>query len=237
MSNSNIFPLQVPAYIWHKIQHTFSLFNPVKAVILLALLLITISVNAQEQTIKYNVLHNGKLIGHMNLFQKQTGDDVYLKMVSEVKLRFIMSINVAINEESVFQNGKLISSNINRNVNGKEKANRQTKAISTGYQTITEGKTGHIDQKQINSNLMLLYCREPGDNSRIYSDNFQQFLQVKQVSPHIYRIDLPDGNYNFYNYVNGICNSVDIHQSLYTIQIKRTPGIAPVSTTYLADKP
>lgn len=67
---------------------------------------------------------------------------------------------------------------------------------------------------------MLLYCREPDDQAQVYSDNFQQFLQVKQVSPHVYRIDLPDGNYNFYSYTNGICSKVDIHHSLYTIQIQ-----------------
>jgi hypothetical protein len=195
--------------------------NPLKrATTLLAMLCFSGGLMAQEQTVKYNVLHSGKVVGHMDLYQKRNGDDLYLKMISEVKMRFIMSIKVDINEESVFQGGKLISSNICRKVNGKEKASRQTKACGDCYQATADGKSKQLDQKYIGTNLMLLYCREPDNNAQIYSDNFQQFLQVKQVSPHVYRIDLPDGNYNFYSYTNGICSKVDIHHSLYTIQIQ-----------------
>ncbi|SDE77546.1 hypothetical protein SAMN05216464_109144 [Mucilaginibacter pineti] len=209
-----------PALLRHNIQPFRFLLPLKKAVTLLAFICFSAGVMAQEQTVKYNVLHSGKIVGHMNLYQKRNGDNLYLKMISEVKMRFIMSINVNINEESVFENGKLISSHVCRNVNGKEKANRQTKAEGDAYQTLAEGKSGRLDKKQINANLMLLYCHEPADNAQIYSDNFQQFLQVKQVSPHVYRVNLPDGNYNFYSYNNGICSMVDIHHSLYTIQIQ-----------------
>jgi hypothetical protein len=195
--------------------------NPLKkAVILLAMLCFSSGLQAQEQVVQYNVLHGGNIVGHMALYQKHDGDELHLKMISEVKMRFIMSIKVDIHEESVFQGGKLISSSVCRKVNGKEKANRQTKACGDCYQTMAEGKSGQLNQKQISHNLMLLYCHEPDDNAQIYSDNFQQFLRVKQTSPHVYRIDLPDGNYNYYTYTNGICSKVDIHHSLYTIQIQ-----------------
>jgi len=202
---------------------TLSVFvSPLKRLAtLLALVCFSGTSLAQEQIVKYNVLHSGKVVGHMDLYQKRDGDDLYLKMTSEVKMRFIMSIKVDIHEESVFQSGKLISSKVCRNVNDKEKANRQTKICGDAYQTMAEGKSGPpLEQKQINQNLMLLYCREPNDNEQIYSDNFQQFLQVKRVSDHVYRIDLPDGNYNFYSYTNGVCSKVDVHHSLYTIQIQ-----------------
>jgi len=187
---------------------------------LVVLLALSSPVLAQEQTIKYNVMHGSKVVGRLDFYQKRTGDDLYLRMISEVKMRFIFGIKVNCNEESSFQNGRLISSRILRNVNGKEKANRQTKAIGDSYQTLAEGKRGVLNQKEINTNLMLLYCHEPGDNAQVYSDNFQQFLKVKQTGSHVYRIDLPDGNYNYYSYTNGICSKVDIHHSLYTIQIQ-----------------
>jgi hypothetical protein len=198
------------------------IFGPLKrVVVVLALLCFAAGALAQEQTVKYNVLHSGKVVGHMNLYQRRQGDELYLKMISEVKMRFIFSVKVDIQEESTFNNGKLMNSLVCRNVNGSEKCNRQTKAVASGYQTIAEGKCGKtVEQKQIAANLMLLYCREPADQAQVYSDNFQQFLQVKQVSPHVYRIDLPDGNYNFYSYTNGVCSKVDIHHSLYTIQIQ-----------------
>jgi hypothetical protein len=175
---------------------------------------------AQEQTTKYNVLHSGKVVGHLDLYQKRNGESLCLKMISEVKMRFIFSIRVNCNEESTFQNGRLVSSHVLRNVNGKEKANRQTTAAGDAYQTVAEGKSGKVNQKDISANLMLLYTHEPADNAQVYSDNFQQFLKVKQTGNHVYRIDLPDGNYNYYTYANGVCSKVDIHHSLYTIQIQ-----------------
>ncbi|MBD1365524.1 hypothetical protein IDJ77_17040 [Mucilaginibacter sp. ZT4R22] len=178
------------------------------------------SVFAQEQTTKYNVLHSGKVVGRLDLYQKRDGENLYLRMISEVKMRFIFSIRVNCNEESSFQNGRLISSHVLRNVNGKQKANRQTTALGDSYQTVAEGKGGTVNQKDISTNLMLLYTHEPADNAQVYSDNFQQFLKVKQTGNHIYRIDLPDGNYNYYSYTNGVCSKVDIHHSLYTIQIE-----------------
>jgi len=30
---------------------------------------------------------------------------------------------------------------------------------------------------------------------------------------------LPDGNYNYYSFQNGICNKVEVHHTFYTIQI------------------
>ncbi|PWK75888.1 hypothetical protein LX99_03621 [Mucilaginibacter oryzae] len=200
---------------------TVKFLKPLKrAATILALLGLAAGSAAQEQTVKYNVLHSGKVVGHLNLYRRQQGDELYLKMISQVKMRFIFSVKVDIQEESMFSKGKLINSTVCRHVNDKEKCNRQTRAVASGYQTVAEGKCGKLDQQQIGANLMLLYCREPDDQAQVYSDNFQQFLQVKQVSPHVYRIDLPDGNYNFYSYTNGVCSKVDIHHTLYTIQIQ-----------------
>ncbi|MFC0518647.1 DUF6134 family protein [Mucilaginibacter angelicae] len=217
-----LFKKYILPYFRNKTFPVLKIFGPLKwAAVMVALLCLASGAVAQEQTVKYNVLHSGKVVGHMNLYQKRQGDELYLKMISEVKMRFIFSVKVDIQEESTFNNGKLMNSLVCRNVNGSEKCNRQTKAVASGYQTIAEGKCGKtVDQKQIAANLMLLYCHEPNDHAQVYSDNFQQFLQVKQVSPHVYRIDLPDGNYNFYSYTNGVCSKVDIHHSLYTIQIQ-----------------
>lgn len=174
----------------------------------------------QEQTLNYNVLHSGHTVGHMKFQQRKDGDDTFLKIASDVKMKFIFSIQVCIREDAHYSNGKLLSSHVLRMVNGKQKADKSTKATDENYQVSDNGKIGSINQKQINNNLTLMYLHEPIGLSQIYSDNFQQFVQVKQVESHTYRVNLPDGNYNYYTYTNGICSKVDIHHSLYTIQIQ-----------------
>jgi len=175
---------------------------------------------AQEQTLNYNVLHSGNTVGHMKLQQVKDGDDTFLKIASDVKMRFVFSIQVNIQEDSHYRNGKLLCSHVSRKVNGKQKADKLTRANGDCYQLTDDGKISSINQKQINNNLTMMYLQEPVGLSQIYSDNFQQFVQVKQVESHTYRINLPDGNYNYYTYTNGVCSKVDIHHSLYTIQIQ-----------------
>jgi hypothetical protein len=135
-------------------------------------------------------------------------------------MRFIFGIKVNVEEESHYHSGKLIYSRVYRTVNGKQKANKYTKASGDTYQLIDDNKTGSLNQKQIDYNLGMMYLKEPVGISQIYSDNFQQYVQIKQTDSHTYRIDLPDGNYNFYTYTNGICNKVEVHHSFYKIQIQ-----------------
>ena len=130
-----------------------------------------------------------------------------------------MGINVNTEENAHFKNGKLISSKVVRHVNGKQKANNQTLFINNAYQTQSDNKTSQI-REPINYNLMLLYTSEPTNLSQVYSDNYLQFLEIKQTQPHTYRIILPDGNYNDYYFSKGICQQVIVYHSLYTIKIQ-----------------
>lgn len=182
--------------------------------------LFTINSQAQEKTVNYNVLRNGTVIGQMQFSQKTSNDDVFLKISSEVKTRLIFGIDIKTEEGSHFKNGKLISSYVKRHVNGKEKANKTTQLIDSGYKTLAENKKGQIKQNYIDYNLMLLYSKEPVSENQVYSDSFQQFLVIKKTNTHSYRIVLPDGNYNDYHFLNGVCQKVELHHSLFTINIQ-----------------
>jgi len=186
--------------------------------VLFFLFLITSS--AQEKTVHYNVLRNGTVIGQMQFYQKTNNDEIFLKISSQVQTQFIFGINVKTEEGSYFKNGKLVSSYVKRQVNGKEKANKTTQLINSNYNTIAENKKGQIKEQYIDYNLMLLYSREPVSQNQVYSDSFQQFLAIKKTDLHSYRIVLPDGNYNDYHFQNGLCQKVELHHSLFTINIQ-----------------
>src|SRR6266487_792364 len=87
----------------------------------IVLLLFSFALHAQAKTREYNVRYKGNNVGNMQLYQNKTGENVYMKMVSNVQMNFIVNIKVNTEEESLFQSGKLIYSNVSRKVNGKEK--------------------------------------------------------------------------------------------------------------------
>jgi len=67
--------------------------------------------------------------------------------------------------------------------------------------------------------MLSLYSREPENISQVYSDNFQSFIAIQKTDKHKYKITLPDGNYNYCYYKNGVLNLVEVHHSLYSANI------------------
>ena len=185
----------------------------------IVLSLLSFTSYSQARTLEYNVTYRGKNVGTMQLYQNQTGESVYMKSVANVKMNLIISIKVNTDEESMFQSGKLVYSNLTRTVNGKEKSNKQTKAIAGAYQTFSFGKAGPVNNDAIDYNFSLLYCIEPVNRQLIYSDNFQQFINIQKVSEHKYKVELPDGNYNYYSFQDGICSTAELHHTFYTIYV------------------
>ena len=199
-------------------KHITALTKTIIPVILFVLF--AIPAIAQRQAHRYIVLYRGKNVGAMYLTQIQSGDELSLKVTSNIQMHMLMSIKVNVAEESSYKQDKLMSSSVYREVNGKQKANRQTRYCNGCYEIITEGKRSVLNKTSIQYNLVKLYCREPIGFTQVYSDAVQQFLNLKALSAHKYKLELPDGNYNVYSYQNGICSKVEVHNTFYTIQMQ-----------------
>ena len=190
------------------------------SLLILSLLFFSFILNAQLQKTEYTITFRGDSVGNMQFYKNEAGSNLYLKAVSNVSIRFLVNVNVQLEEISNFQSGRLMYSSVSRIVNGKEKSAKQTKAAGNIYEATSFGKPVPSTDKRIDYNLNMLYCKEPFDKQVIYSDNFQQFLRVEQVAPHRYKIVLPDGNYNYYTFQDGICQVAEIRHPFYTIFIR-----------------
>lgn len=166
---------------------------------------------------KYDVKKGDKVIGTFTVAETNTAVSKFIKLESHVKTSFIVSIAVDAKEECFFQNGLLSQSAVYRKVNGSEKVNKKHSLYGTGYVIEAGKKKDTICCIKILNNLMNLYCTEPVNTVKVYSDTYQKFLTIEKLETHIYRIDVPDGSYNKYFYKDGKCNKVEIHQTLYTI--------------------
>ena len=125
-------------------------------------------------------------------------------------------------EETVYENGIMIWSSIYQKMNGNERVNKKTKLMGRNY-VITKGQQLEtIISFPIHFNMICLYISEPLHMSKVYSDNFQQFLDIQKLSDHHYKIRFPDGNYNEYYYTNGLCSKVEVNHRFYnsTIELK-----------------
>ena len=195
------------------------LFSRKMMVLFLLLLLFSPRLTAGQAISTYNILYKGNHIGKMYLTQLKNGDDLQVKIVSNVSMRMVMAIKINIAEESFYRKEMLMYSNVYQEVNGKVKVNRQTKFTAPCYETTAEGKRQVLNRSVINYNVARLYNMEPVNINHVYSDSFQQFREVKAIGSHVYKLMLPDGNYNIYYYTNGTCSKVEVHSRLYTIEM------------------
>ncbi|WP_131539168.1 DUF6134 family protein [Pedobacter nototheniae] len=189
-------------------------------VMTIVFMIVTSQLPAQQQSSRYNVKRNGEVIGQMYFNQKDEGSNTFLKITSKVNTRFIFKIDVETEDVAHFKNGRLISSDVNRTVNGDTKDSKKTNLQNEVYQ-LQSGKKISTIKQTISYNMMLLYTKEPVGIAEVYSDNFQCFVSIQKKGNHQYRITLPDGNYNDYLFEDGVCKTVTVNHSLYTIKMER----------------
>ena len=181
-----------------------------------------ISINAQEKKLEYDIKRNGSVVGNINFIQGIAGNRTVLTMESEVNTRFIFNFKAKAKEEVIYDNGIMTWSSIFRKLNGNVKIDKKTKANGNAYTIYKGSKTETLNNFPIRYNMLSVYVTEPVNITKVYSDNFQQQIDIQKIAEHHYKIKFPDGNYNEYFYTNGVCSKIQIHHSLYsaTIELK-----------------
>jgi len=194
----------------------------IAGIVIFVLLLGAIKVSSQNKSLNYQIIRNGNKVGTLRFSETIAAGMDYLKMQSDVRTRFIFTFNAHANEEAVYCNGVLLKSSIYRQLNGSEKANKQHQA-GNGEYIIHKGSDVEVKKGfPITYSMLSLYSKEPEDVGKVYSDNFETFIAIQQPEPHKYKITLPDGNYNYYYYKNGVLNEIEVHHSLYSANIVLT---------------
>lgn len=190
--------------------------------LLVVLLSTMISINAQQKKLEYNIKRNGDVVGNIHFVQGIVGNRIVLTMESEVNTRFIFNFKANAKEEVIYDNGIMVWSSIFRKLNGNVKVNKKTKANGNAYTVYKGSKTEMLNNYPIRYNILSVYISEPANITKVYSDNFQQQIDIQKIADHHYKIKFPDGNYNEYFYINGVCSKIEIHHSMYsaTIELK-----------------
>ncbi len=184
-----------------------------------ALICVSSTANAQEHASLYNILHNGELKGMLVVYQKVNGGHVHIKIESEVETRFLFMIIVKSVEEAIFEDGILVYSYLYRKVNGQEKVNQKLQYSGGSYKMTTSEDATELPVYPIRYSVLSLYCKEPVNIGRVYSDNFRQYVEIKRVANNKYRLILPNGNSNYYSYRDGVCVGVEVDQ-LYNLEFR-----------------
>ena len=178
--------------------------------------------NAEEKRLEYTIKRNGDLVGSIHFIYGIAGNKTVLTMESEVNTLSIFNFKAQTKEETIFDKGIMTWSSIFRKLNGNIEVDKKTRINGNTYTVYKENKTETVSNYPIRYNMLSVYISEPVNITKVYSDNFQQQIDIQKIADHHYKIKFPDGNYNEYFYTDGICSKIEIHHSLYSASIELT---------------
>lgn len=207
-----------------KAERLARLIRNASRIVLLFILLFLLSQFSWSQNtrLEYSIKRKGSEIGTMSFSQQLSGNKTAFKIESTIKARLVFLITIKALEEAIYENGIMTWSFLHRKMNGTEKLNKKTQLTGNSYLVTIDGRQKKMDSFPIRYSMICLYLQEPVTNTKVYSENFQTFLDIQKLGDHHYKIDFPDGNYNEYHYRNGLCSKVEVNYRLYrsTIELK-----------------
>lgn len=189
------------------------------AAALLVLTCSSFSIPSETVTRSYGIIYQGEKIGTVNLLRQTKQRFTYINLQTSARVKKLFTFAISSNDEALFENGVLLWSKVYREVNGKVKEHKQTSRTDSIYNLRNAGSHTTL-QGTITKSMLSLYLEEPVATGRVYSDNHQQFVGIRRLGAHTYKIDLPDGSSNTYEYTGNVCRRVSIRSQLFEVRFE-----------------
>lgn len=132
---------------------------------------------------------------------------------SSVKVSVIVELAIYTKVIGVFGQGQLLSGSVVRRVNSSNKVNATITWQKDKYVIEEDGEKLTITEKIPYASACLMHI-EPVGLTRIFSEANKKFIPIRQLKPHQYELQLPDGNKNYYTYADGVCVSAEVNTTL-----------------------
>ena len=206
-------------YFWQKAINSYSFLKRwiIPATVLLLFLLTILIARSQEKQLLYKVYRNDNQIGETKVIYSQDSTHCRIKAISDAKFRIIFSFALSVIEEVQLLNNLMIFSSMNRKLNGSEKINHQTWISGNSYFFNNSNRSIVSPYYPVNFHLLQLYIKEPVNVQRVYSENYQQFLELIKTGTHSYRLLIPGGDYTEFLYDHGLCSRVNMSYTFYSV--------------------
>ncbi|MES2621657.1 MAG: DUF6134 family protein [Bacteroidota bacterium] len=174
------------------------------------------------QTITYDMFLWGDKIGTMTVTKtdKEGGIEEYvLDSKLKAKVLWVTRENTS-HLETVFKNGKMISSYQKEIDNGKVKRwNRVTFDGTTYTVDGYKGKRTFTEQPVLS--VAPLYFKGLSGATRLFHEAEAEFCTVEKIDNETWQFKVSDGSRNVYHFKDGIPVSLEFHVSIATVKLVR----------------
>lgn len=170
------------------------------------------------ESLSYTVFKGNDKIGKINISRTIKNNTTEYFFESNVKLWFIVSVEVYDRMKVIFQGNQMLQAHLFRTLNGKVKVNNTANWTGTLYEMKNKDEEKSIINHSIYLTTANLYYNEPNNMNMVYSEKFQKMIPIKKTGNKKYTLELPNGNKTTYSYANGVCSMVEADTDWATLR-------------------
>ena len=174
------------------------------------------------QSHKFNIMKGDDKLGSITATKKTVGTTVSYNVISKATFRVIFKYVRETFMDIIFIDGIMESSITKQTMNSELKDHRVTKRNGKGYDC-----TKNPDNEKFKINELVSFCtsmlffKEPIDQTKIYSDSYQELCPMKKLGPGFYELVLPEDKVNHYIYKNGELQEMRVFRTVADLVFKR----------------
>ena len=187
----------------------------------IVLLLTSTGTGTKIQKFEYEVIVYNRIIGTFSASKT----DLYLQSVyrleTNISTRIIKRIDYDFAMMSSYEDSKLIHSDLKNYMNKELRKSSTVDFDGSKYLIKTENETLTHNEMVVNYSSASLYFEEPIGRKFLFSENYGINLPISEVSAHKYMVKLPNGDKNYYEYLNGEVVCVEFDKSVINVRMKR----------------
>lgn len=192
--------------------------NNNKPILLFFLLIITCSSLTFSQTLRYKIVKGKKQMGDFTI-SKDIDDNKVVNSNFHFSFLFL-KYHLKYFTDNIYENGRLVSATSYNSINDKEKHRSETYFNEDQCVRIKDGEETINNMATPEYMVLDMYFEEPIERDSVYSETYIQYLPLKLVGLNKYMITLPDGVKNYFSYVDGRINRLDVNHPLVKFHFK-----------------
>ncbi|NNF01903.1 MAG: hypothetical protein HKN22_04400 [Bacteroidia bacterium] len=180
-----------------------------------------------HQDLSYDVYRRNKHIGEFVISRSVSRQSVHIDLHNTTHFWLFGKKKLIYTVKNRFDQGILQTAFSKSMVN--HRVRHETKIVkdrSSGYLIYDKHKadTLQLDIQSINYTVAMMYFEEPSTYKEAYSERFQKFLSIRRITSQEYSLELPNGNYNYFTYENGVAREIEVNHPLVTIVFRLKNG-------------
>lgn len=165
-------------------------------------LFLTVLLSTFGQKHRFSIKWGKDSIGELTALRIKKGHSETIKISSDSKFTvLLMDQEMTTDCISVFRHDSL-NTNTSESVRNDDKEKVSTSFLNGSYFCLKEDKCFKLKER-VKFTVSKLYFYEPKNILSIYSERHLTFCKISRVSEGRYKLELPNGNENFYSYQNG----------------------------------